>query len=140
MALSGRKGDIRSLGYSDEELRYIYDKTDGHCNICGKKLSFSNYGLYAEKGAWEVDHSNPVARGGTNYYRNLYPLCITCNRAKADRTTPQVRSKLQPKEEESSIGTIAGTLALAFLGVGLVKLAEYLKKRRDSQWQGSRFS
>ncbi len=124
------------LGYTDEELNYIYDKTGGYCNICGKKLAFSNHGRYGEKGAWEVDHSNPIARGGTDYYRNLYPVCVECNRSKADRTTQQVRLKLKPKEEESPIGTIVGTIALAFLvGVGLVKLAEYLKNRRDSRWQ-----
>jgi len=49
-----------------------------------KKLALTNYGMPREKGAWEIDHSNPVSRGGTNYLRNLVPACISCNRSKED--------------------------------------------------------
>jgi hypothetical protein len=40
------------MAYSDEELSYIYDKTNGYCNHCGKKLAFSNYGVLGARGAW----------------------------------------------------------------------------------------
>lgn len=75
------------MGYTDEELNYIYDKTRGHCYHCGKKLVWKNYGLPGERGAWEIDHSVPVSRGGTNYLRNLVPSCIECNRSKQDFTS-----------------------------------------------------
>jgi 5-methylcytosine-specific restriction endonuclease McrA len=73
------------MGYTDEELSYIYDKNNGYCWHCGKKLAFTNYGCCGRKGAWEVDHSNPVSKGGTDYFRNLVPACVECNRSKGDR-------------------------------------------------------
>ena len=51
---------------------------------CRKKLAFTNYGRYGKKGAWEVDHSNPISKGGTDYFRNLVPACVECNRSKGD--------------------------------------------------------
>lgn len=82
------------MAYTDEQLRAIYDSTGGYCHLCDKKLAFSNYGQYAEKAPWEVDHSNPLSRGGTNSSRNLKPACIDCNRAKGGRSNRQYLSRL----------------------------------------------
>lgn len=65
------------MGYSDGELNDIHDKNDGYCWWCGKKLSFVNYGRPGAHGAWEVDHSNPVVQGGSDYFRNLVPALHT---------------------------------------------------------------
>ena len=78
----GRPGSFRRSCYTKKELRKIYDKTNGHCNLCGKNLSFVNYGKLSGRAPWEVDHSNPISRGGTSYLRNLYPVCPSCNRSK----------------------------------------------------------
>jgi 5-methylcytosine-specific restriction endonuclease McrA len=75
------------MAYTDEDLNYIYDKNEGFCWHCGKKLSFINYGRPGEKGAWEVDHSIPVIRGGTGHLNNLVPACVRCNRSKQDLTS-----------------------------------------------------
>ena len=75
------------MGYTDEELNDIYDKTGGYYWHCGKKLAWKNYGKACKRGAWEVDHSRPLARGGTDYLRNLVPACIECNRSKGDLTS-----------------------------------------------------
>jgi len=72
------------MSYTDEELSYIYDKNNGYCHHCGKKLAFVNYGSFGSRGAWEVDHSHAKAQGGTDYMRNLFPSCISCNRSKGD--------------------------------------------------------
>jgi 5-methylcytosine-specific restriction endonuclease McrA len=76
---------------SDEERRSVYDSTDGNCHICRKKLSWVNYDRPGRRGAWHVDHSNPVAKGGTSYLRNLKPACIDCNRDKSAMTTRTAR-------------------------------------------------
>jgi len=70
------------MKYSEDELNFIYDKTDGHCYHCGKKIAWKNYGLTGAFAAWEVDHSRSKAQGGTDYLRNLVPSCIPCNRSK----------------------------------------------------------
>jgi 5-methylcytosine-specific restriction endonuclease McrA len=77
------------MGYTDEELSYIFDKSRGRCWHCGKTLSWINYGVPGARGAWEVDHSIPLSRGGTDYFQNLVPSCIPCNRSKGDLRTRQ---------------------------------------------------
>lgn len=47
-----------------------------------------------ERGAWEVDHSVPKSRGGTDYLRNLVPACIDCNRLKGTRLGNSVRASV----------------------------------------------
>ena len=60
------------MPYDKTVLRRIYDKTTGRCHICGKRLSLANYGLLGERGAWEVEHSNPRAKGGRDHMNNLF--------------------------------------------------------------------
>jgi hypothetical protein len=80
------------MAYSEELLNRIYDRTDGYCHICGKKLSFVNYGKRGRKGAWQVEHSRPRAKGGTDHPNNLYAACISCNRDKWITATRTARS------------------------------------------------
>ena len=80
------------MPYDTLSLRRIYDKTTGRCHICGKKLSFTNYASLGEKGAWEVEHSHPRAKGGRDHLNNLFPACIRCNRDKKTVTTKTARS------------------------------------------------
>ena len=78
--------DVTEMGYDDDAINDVYDKTDGYCYYCGKKLSFKNYGNVGEHGAWEIDHSNPKSKSGTNYFRNLVPACVFCNRDKGAKS------------------------------------------------------
>src|SRR6266487_3114039 len=81
------------MQYTSQDLRRIYDRTSGYCHLCGKKLALSNYGRLGDKGAWEVEHSNARARGGTDRLTNLYPACISCNRSKGAITTRAARAR-----------------------------------------------
>lgn len=38
-----------------EGLNAIYDRTSGYCHLCGKKLAFTNYARFGERGAWEIE-------------------------------------------------------------------------------------
>lgn len=113
----------------EEDLQFIYTSTDGHCTVCKKKLSFVNYNRPGRRGAWHVDHSKALAKGGSNYLRNLKPACIDCNREKGTITIRTARGwhgfKKAPlsreKKEEirnrnTGIGITAGAVAggLAF--------------------------
>jgi hypothetical protein len=79
------------MAFNDEALSRIFDRTDGRCHICGKRLCFQNYGASGRRGAWEVEHSIPRARGGTDHANNLFAACIPCNRAKGKVTTRTAR-------------------------------------------------
>lgn len=79
------------MPYTDVELSRIFDRTDGHCHLCGKKLSFTNYGRFGCRGAWEVEHSMARCNGGTDHGKNLYAACIECNREKGSVTTRTAR-------------------------------------------------
>jgi len=81
------------MSFTEEQLNDIYGRTSGYCHICHKKVAFKNYGQREARGAWEVEHSVPRAKGGTNHLNNLYPACIPCNRAKGTRKTKSVRAE-----------------------------------------------
>ncbi len=122
------------MSYDNDTLNRIYDRTDGYCHLCGKKLSFINYANFGAKGAWEVEHSVPRSRGGTNHLNNLYPACISCNRNKAIQSSRTTRSQYgrkrapysRPKKEQLKrsniirsgviggfIGSLVGPLGIA---------------------------
>jgi 5-methylcytosine-specific restriction endonuclease McrA len=106
------------LTYSIERLKRIFEKNNGYCFHCGKKLAWSNYGNLNGKAGWEVDHSIPKSRGGTYHLNNLVPSCIPCNREKGDLTSRQYRAILETDSDESendplsTIVVIGGTLLL----------------------------
>ena len=70
------------MPYSEEQLRRIFDSTNGRCHICGTRLELSAYGRGGLKGAWEVDHSRARSRGGSDTLTNLRPAHPWCNRVK----------------------------------------------------------
>jgi len=113
-----------------DRLRRIFDKTDGYCFHCGKKLAWSNYGNLNGKAGWEVDHSIPKSRGGTNHLNNLVPSCIPCNRDKGDLTSRQYRAKLDPDTSNSDNDPLS---AIIILGSTLLFLGWIIKKRQQSR-------
>jgi len=81
------------MALNNELLNRIYDKTDGCCHLCHRKLSFVNYGKKTQKGAWQIEHSIPKAKGGSNHLNNLFPACIRCNIEKGVRHTNVIRRR-----------------------------------------------
>jgi HNH endonuclease len=79
-----------------EMLRRIYDRTCGYCHLCGKKLSFQNYGRFEKRRAWEIEHSIPRAMGGSDHLNNLYPACIGCNRDESTAICARPYGQLTP--------------------------------------------
>ena len=71
--------------YPEDKKERIYSKTQGHCYICGKKLSYVNYGTLYAKAPWVVEHKKPKAKGGSDNIRNLWPACINCNLEKGGK-------------------------------------------------------
>lgn len=108
----------------NDTLKCIYTRTEGACHVCRKKLCFNNYGKMGRRGAWEIEHSVPVSKGGTDHLNNLYAACIPCNRSKGTSHTRTARaeygyrraplSKKQRSKNAWTWGT-AGSLAALFV-------------------------
>lgn len=81
------------MSFTAEQIQEIHGRTDGLCHICRSKLRLSKYGEVGVAGAWEIDHSNPRARGGTDRMSNLLPACPSCNRSKGTKSTRAARAK-----------------------------------------------
>lgn len=108
------------------KLRKIYDKTDGYCHICHRKLSFQNHGKLDSKGAWHIEHSIPRAKGGSDHLNNLFAACINCNIYKSAKAARIVRSQYgntrapyskKKKEEIREVNTTAGVLIGGVIGL-----------------------
>lgn len=62
-----------------QRRRYAILQRDGfRCQLCGR--SAEEHGV-----ALEVDHQQPISKGGTNDDANLWTLCRDCNAGKSDR-------------------------------------------------------
>lgn len=114
------------MAYDKVTLRKIYDRTSGYCHICRKKLSLKNYNRKGEKGAWEVDHSRPHSKGGSDHLNNLYASCMSCNRKKSTFTSKTARSwnnrrkaplsKIQRKKAKRSNAIVGGVIGYGIIG------------------------
>ncbi|PUB84847.1 MAG: endonuclease [gamma proteobacterium symbiont of Ctena orbiculata] len=60
--------------------------------MCRKRLCFGNYGAIGKRGAWEIEHSRPQSKDGTDHMNNLYAACVSCNRSKGNGTTASARA------------------------------------------------
>lgn len=80
----------------DEGIRSdVFDKTRGRCYYCDKALSFYNRDRRG-RGAWEVEHLTPRAKGGTDHLNNLVAACWPCNLEKGTRASRSHRQKMVP--------------------------------------------
>ena len=119
--------------YSQKELASIFHRSGGKCHLCLEPLVFEAYGRTDHPGGWEVDHSRPVAAGGSDHHNNLCPAHPSCNRSKGTRSSRSVRAEngfarppLSTEQREQAVrdntfgGGLVGWLASAGLGFGPV--------------------
>lgn len=113
------------MAFSSEQRKNIYERASGYCHLCHKKLALKNYAVFGARGAWEVEHSTPKARGGTDRLSNLYPACISCNRSKGASSTVSTRAKngksraplsAEKRKNAKTANALAGGAAGAALG------------------------
>lgn len=69
------KRKIKHKQFSKRKRQSIYEKTQGHCYLCGKAVKFNSF---------EVEHKKPLSKGGTDDLSNLYCSCRQCNTIKRD--------------------------------------------------------
>lgn len=122
------------MAWTNDQLNAIYDKTNGTCRYCGKRLSFANYGQQGERGAWEVDHSRSRANGGTDHGNNLFAACIDCNRDKSSRNGATVLRQVREEEQAEHREALAGFALLAGAALFLAWLKSRSQNPREPQY------
>jgi 5-methylcytosine-specific restriction endonuclease McrA len=70
-----KKKNARGI-WSAEDVFIMMKKQKELCNGCSKNI----------KTGYQIDHKNPISRGGSNYPRNLQLLCKSCNSEKHNKT------------------------------------------------------
>ncbi len=74
----------RRISFPPELKQELYRWQDRRCMYCGARKSIRNL---------EIDHMDPVARGGSNDEENLQLLCGPCNRRKGVHTDEEFRDR-----------------------------------------------
>ena len=69
---------------SDDLKRKLCQDQDYRCMYCGRKRALRDF---------EIDHKNPVQRGGSDSLRNLQVLCPPCNKRKGNQTDREFRRR-----------------------------------------------
>ncbi len=72
------------MAYTDEEIKWVYDRANSRCFYCGTHLVFENYSLLDERGAWEVNYFIPKLNNGERCRENWVPACIACDTVKGE--------------------------------------------------------
>lgn len=106
--------------FTDDELEAIFDRTRGKCHICHARLAFKNYSQRGTRGAWHVDHSVPLAKGGTNHGNNLFAACVSCNCDKSTATSRTARARSGRKRAPMSSSRYAAARADRVVGGGAI--------------------
>lgn len=66
----GNKKKIKRKRYSAEQRKIIYQRANGRCKLCGRKIELNNFSL---------DHVIPLSMGGADSMTNLQATCRGCN-------------------------------------------------------------
>lgn len=66
--------------HSLQDISAIYSAQSGCCYFCDENL-----GPIGQPQAYQVDHLQPLAKGGANGPWNLALTCVSCNRRKRDK-------------------------------------------------------
>ena len=70
--------------FTRKERRYIARSQGNRCMYCGTRLTVDNL---------QIDHMDPVSRGGSNDEENLQALCRRCNIRKGNHTDEEFRER-----------------------------------------------
>lgn len=82
---NGYKSRKKRKIYSSEERKIIYDKSNGCCELCGKRLLFQDMTL---------DHIVPLSMGGNDEMENLQSSCLLCNQFKSNVLPDQFMERI----------------------------------------------
>lgn len=69
----------------EQDRRRIYSKYGGKCAYCGQVITYKEM---------QVDHKEPLARGGMDSAENYMPSCRTCNHYKRALSVDEFREQI----------------------------------------------
>ena len=75
---------LRRTSFTKDERNAIARSQGRKCIYCGVRLTVKNL---------QIDHMDPVSRGGSNDYDNLQALCRRCNARKGKHTDREFRER-----------------------------------------------
>lgn len=110
----GNKKKIKRKRYSAEQRKIIYQRADGRCKLCGRKIELNNFSL---------DHVIPLSMGGADSMSNLQASCRGCNFQKSyflpdqffDRITEIFMFQMEKKHSNRLKWKIARKLMMEML-------------------------
>lgn len=70
-----KKSAVKRKHYSGAERKAIYEKANGCCQLCGRKIAFEDM---------TIDHIVPLGKDGSNDLDNTQAACFICNQFKAN--------------------------------------------------------
>ena len=73
-----------SVGITHSMKANLINRTGKKCAGCGFRFTGYAHQLAREYGALELDHKEPLERGGTNARQNLQVLCLPCHDGKTN--------------------------------------------------------
>lgn len=88
-----RKALQRKVATEKVDPYKVFDRDKWTCQECGVHTPRSKRGSY-ECTAPELDHIQPLSRGGSHSYSNTQCLCRRCNQEKSDTWQPQEAESL----------------------------------------------
>lgn len=73
--------NIKTIPATTVERLDVWDKTNGRCFYCGKKLQTK---YYHKRNYMTIDHIIPLSKDGPDTLDNKVPSCKSCNFLKGD--------------------------------------------------------
>lgn len=110
----GNKKKIKRKQYSENQRKIIYQKANGRCQLCGRKIEYEDMTL---------DHIVPLSLGGADEMDNLQCTDFACNKFKSnifpaefvDRITEIFMFQMEKKHSNRLKWKIARNLLMEML-------------------------
>ena len=66
------------MAFSEDVVKDAFDRVNGYCQGCGKKLVQYSRGNTGTRGGWDAEYIKPVSEGGGDTIRNCRIVCMDC--------------------------------------------------------------
>lgn len=128
------------MNVTNDLKQAVLARTGGDCHICHDAVGPRSYGRVYSPSGWEIDHSVPRSKGGTDRLNNLYPAHIDCNRSKGVKSTRVARGQFGYTAAPLSFAQRESRRRVALLvgagGGGLAGylIAEHYEVSEETKW------